>query len=312
MKTDDLDRLRAAAPRWHAMPALFTEAEREDLLAEVISGSGSSRPRAARRPARIWAYRLAPVAAAGIAAAVAVAVSVQTAAPAGNGHSPAGPGRAGAAQANTVAYVTQHARAALARMHRGSLKVTISDEYGVWHDLEDLSSGANRETFSRASDGAIRADYSSAGHGRAGTFTVVYYPVRAWWTFKGAVPGPAGDFSPRLLRQELSAGALVRAGDGTVRGQRAIHLRSAAKRASTIGGKKYYLGDRFDIWVSAVTFLPIREVSTKAQSHFRVTYDLTWSARPPTRGELTAVPPAGFRHLDGPPKSLLKAGGGQG
>ena len=114
----------------------------------------------------------------------------------------------------------------------------MADKYGLWRDVQDLSSGANRETF-RGTNGSVQFDYSSAGHGRAGTFKVVDYADRAWWTFKGAVPGLASDFSPHSLRQQLVAGALVRVGEDTIHGQAAIHLRAVKGRRYMVDGLKY-------------------------------------------------------------------------
>ena len=98
MNTDDLDQLRAIAPQRHETSPLFSTAERQVLLAEATSGTGSrSRgPRTARRPVRVWTYRLIPLAAAGIA--VAVAVTAGPATPKGHSHSAAAAGEAGSAR----------------------------------------------------------------------------------------------------------------------------------------------------------------------------------------------------------------------
>jgi hypothetical protein len=314
VKTDDLDRLRDIAPHRHGTPALYDAAEREALIATVLAEDPAGGPRRTRRPARASAFRLTVLAAAGVVAAAAVAVLATGGEPglASHGHLAARPHRPGAQQAQTTAYIMRRARAAMAGEH-GTLRVTTVTRVGVWRYVEDLGSGANRSTYSRTLGGPIQADYSSTARGPSATFTVVYYPVRAWWTDKGFVPGPSSSFSARMMRQQMDAGILMKVGDGTVAGQRAIHLRYTKGREIRTHGHTYfqyryhghaYISDGpVDLWVNAATFLPIRESTSKETDY------ITWSRQAPTAAQLTAVPPAGFTHRDGPPRSLLKVTG---
>jgi hypothetical protein len=97
------------------------------------------------------------------------------------------------------------------------------------------------------------------------------------------------------LRDFLQEGIAVIAGDDIVDGQQAIHIHFPST-VFTRDGKQYAVSTS-DIWVSAATFLPVRVVGTNGAW----TEDLTWSQQPPTPAEVTAVPPAGFTHLDEPP-----------
>lgn len=305
MKTDDLNRLRAIAPERDGTPALFTAAEREALFAATISGARDSRPRSGRRPVRTWACRLAPLAVIGTAAAVAIVTSGGMPGAANQGHLAVGPHRPAAPQTHPVAYVTRQVRAALASETSGTLRVRITNKQGdAWTEMEDLGSGATRMTTYNAADGAILQDESSTGGAHA-TSTFVDYTIRSWWTTNsggGSVLAYVTD--PQTLRRNLAAGVLVVAGNDTVNGQPAIHLHYPSS-VFTENGRQYAVSNT-DIWVSATTFLPVREIGIDGFWAGA----LSWSSQPPTRAEITVVPPAGFTHLDAPPPP--PAGGGVG
>jgi hypothetical protein len=309
MKPDDLDLLRGIAPEEDRTPPLFTAPEREALFAAAIAQPREGRPAPARHPVRTWAYRLAPVAAAGTAAAVAVIAS--GGAPGAARHSPAAahptarPHRPAAPPVRTVAYIKRHAAAAIAAEDSGTLRVTTTYPDGVSRDIEDLSSGASRYTFT-APDGTVQEDDSFTGTSDTATTTIVDYAVRAWWTFKNSGGPDDADRSGPSFRQSLAAGALAIVGDDTVDGQAAIHLRYTS-RTFKVNGQGYAV-DTSDVWVNATSFLPIRETGIGGQW----TAEMTWSSQPPTAAQVTAVPPAGFTHRDGPPPSLLQTGGGLG
>ena len=112
---------------------------------------------------------------------------------------------------------------------------------------------------------------------------------------------PASDLTDSTgpsLRQQLAGGALVIVGDDAVDGQPAIDLRYTS-RDFTVNGKGYAV-DTSDVWVSASTFLPIRETGINGNW----TATMTWSSQPPAPADLTAVPPAGFTHRDSAPPSV--------
>ncbi|HEY7143339.1 MAG TPA: hypothetical protein VH637_03760 [Streptosporangiaceae bacterium] len=316
MKSDDIDRLRGIAPGTGRPPELFTAAEREALFAAAIAERSDRRrsdrrPGPARHPVRTWAARLVPLA---VVAAAGAAVAVIAFGPgATNGPGAANPRRAAAGhrhpaaapQIRTAAYVQGRAVAALANQDTGTLRVTTTYSNGVSRDIQDLGSGATRTTFT-APDGTIQEDDAATGTGDSATTTIVDYAVRAWWTIRNEGGSDLTGSTGPSLRQQLAGGALAIVGDDTVDGQRAIHLRYTS-RTFTVNGKKYGV-DTSDVWVSASTFLPIRETGTDG----RWTATMTWSPQPPTHAELTPVPPAGFAHRHGPPPSLLQTGGGLG
>jgi len=285
MKTDELDRLRTVAPDKQA--GLFTASERQALFA-AICGTSNGRP-ADRRPRSVlrWAYRLTPVAAAGATAAVIAIASGGQPAPATIGH----PGRSHKPEARTVAYVTRHVREALASETHGSLRSTITAGPDITKAVENLRTGAVRFTIRTSSDGALVRDFSSTG-GDNPTSTFVDYTIRSWWRVHRRVVSISQiTDTPQMVRAFLREGVAVVAGDGTIDGHKAIHLHLPSTWF-TKDGKKYIVL-MSEIWVSARMFLPVRVVGL----YHGWTENLSWSARPPTRAEVTAVPPAGFTRI---------------
>jgi hypothetical protein len=240
---------------------------------------------------RTWPWRLAPLAALGTAAAVAVVAIVASGGPPGarsQGHPPAGSHQVGAPRPHTIAYIARRTQAALISEASGTLRVTQANQQGqIYTQTADLSSGASRLTTRRASDGALLQDAAWTA-GPDATTTTVDYTTRSWWT----APGGGADIlayatDPQTLHRFMTEGALVFAGNGTVNGQPAIHLHFP----STIFKDKGRLGgvSETDIWVSATTFPPIREVGINGFW----SADLSWSAQPPAPADLTITPPAG-------------------
>ena len=305
MQTDEMDLLRGIAPPADRLP-LYTEEQREALFSATVAGSsrhpaGMSRPRGRTR-----AIRLAPIAAATAAASVAVAVATGMTGttgpvargPAAHDHPAAYP------QVRTVAEIRQHTLSALAALSHGTLRVNASGRYGIDSMIQNLASGATKETM-RSVSGKIVAVDSTTGSGPAATATYVDYSLRAWWTEPGGF-GNQGRVLTAVptLRQQLAAGALSLVGHTTVAGQPAIHLRYRTG-SFTVRGKKYYVS-MTDVWVSARSFLPLRYSGRGSVT------ELSWSSRPPAAAQITAIAPAGFRHLPGPPSSLEQPGGGPG
>ena len=307
MTNDELTRLREIAPGKRDEPALFTDAERLTLLAEAMTDD--RRPRRQWRPAPSsrWLIPLAGAAAAAsaIATAIAIAVGGPSAAPIGS-HGTTGPASAGAHGAaprvRTVAYVSKHVSAAIANAS-GALRVVQSDPDGGTVDVtEDLSSGASLITVLGA-DGSTLQQASTTSSGRPRTSIFIDFGSQSWWTNHA----PIADYSeiasnPQLLRRWLTLGIATVAGQDVINGQQAIHLKIEPE--FTLHGKQYATSIS-DVWVSADTFLPLREIGNAS----KFSEDFTWSAQPPTPAEVTAVPPAGFTQLSGPPPY---SGGGQG
>lgn len=301
MHTDEMDLLRGIAPPADRLP-LYTEEQREALFCATVAGSCVPPATMPLRRARTWAIRLAPIAAAAAAAAIAVAVAGLTGTsgavargPAAHDHPAKHP------PVRTVAEVRHRTLSALAALSHGTLLVKASGRYGIDSMIQNLASGATKETM-RSVSGKIAAVDSTTGTGPAATATYIDYSLRAWWTEPGGF-GNQGRVLTAVptLRQQLAAGALSLVGHTTVAGQPAIHLRYRAG-SFTVRGKKYYVS-MTDVWVSARTFLPLRYTGRGTVT------DLSWSARPPAAAQTTAIAPAGFRHLPGPPASLEQPGG---
>lgn len=290
MLTDEMDLLRGIAPP--ADSPLYTTEQREALLAATIATTRTRPSAASRHPVRTWGIRLSPLAA-GAAAAVAVVVMAGgtsgTAAggPAGHAH------RAPAAQVQTVAQIQHRAVLALALARHGTLRVKFTDRYGTDRTTQNLASGATREIW-RNRAGKIVSESADTGPGRKATATFIDFGQRVWWNARGGFGSEGRALtSVPTLRQQLAAGALTMVGHDTVAGQPTIHLRYRADVFMVLG-RKYFVSMK-DVWVSAKSFLPLRYAG-----HGAVT-DLSWSPKPPTTAEVTAVPPAGFKHLSGPP-----------
>ena len=295
MRTDELNRLSAIAPQRCGSAGLLTAAERQAILDSALSGG--SLPRARRRPVPRWTYPLVPVAVAAAVAAVMALASAGSPAATSHGRVGSGPPGHGTSQTRTVAYVTRRARAALAAETSGTLRDTLVGHGSQTKVVEDLSTHAARFTTSDSSTGATMEDDSSTGGARP-ISTFVDYGIQSWWTANVPLADYAGATSgPQILRGWLAEGVAVVAGQDIINGQQAIHLHIPST-IFTLHGKRYAVSIT-DVWVSAQTFLPLRETGIDGAW----TENLAWSSQPPSPAEITAVVPAGFTHLNGPPPS---------
>ncbi|HEX5494463.1 MAG TPA: hypothetical protein VFX70_07835 [Mycobacteriales bacterium] len=143
-----------------------------------------------------------------------------------------------------------------------------------------------------------------------GTATVVDYSRKAWWTYPTTgrreprlvpVKGYGVD-TPAAIRSELAAGHLVLRGHQRLAGRDTVHLSKDFDKVTT--------RVRFDLWVDAHTYRPVRTtVGPAGPGEPAVTNDIDWLPRTAAnRARIALTPPVGFIKLPAPPTNPAPSG----
>ncbi|HXW46920.1 MAG TPA: hypothetical protein VEL03_19165 [Streptosporangiaceae bacterium] len=213
----------------------------------------------------------------------------------------------------TAAYVVTRVRAAIGGAHADVLEVrsrtSIGWSYSAWFDPATGQSrvdvyppgGAAPVLYYLDSSGLVTVDYQSrtytTGH-VSQQWQQLIVPVWVSWDGLDA-PLP----TPAAIRHALAAGSYRLVGTKTVGGTRLLQLRwTRPAQHAGLGGY-----GSLDLWVNAVTYLPVSSVTDESAYAPRMESTFAW--RPATRRTqaiFTPEIPAGFRHLTLPFLPLLQ------
>jgi hypothetical protein len=260
------------------------------------------------------------VAASATAVAVAVAIVV-----AGSGQ---GARTSGGLRAQTAAYVLRRASSAVAGASGDVLEVTARPAGGVsmtaWMDQAtgqmraELQAAGGRPTYYYAGPSeTVVVNYATATYQiRSVSSMLSQLPaavrqrveamprpvemVPAVFAVMAATWGgdPASLPTPQSIQQALASGSLSLVGTQTVNGQRLLHLRGSGRSPGPQASPSLASGpaaQTLDLWVSAVSYLPVRSVVSAGPGTAPMEASFTWlSGTPANLAAFTPQIPAGF------------------